>query len=177
MSGFKIAGISVLAVIGGLLLLAQLQNMNLIDRPESASASIDTRRTSMLIHQYVNEEREKTGLRLLTWNDDLARVALAHSNDMLTRDYFDHVSPDGKSLRERYAENRISCVFGAENLTQGGPLFGQDTEEEIARNSVSNWMNSQLHRENILHPFPSQEGIGIAFNEEGNVAYITQNFC
>ena len=40
-------------------------------------------------------------------------------------------------------------------------------------------MNSPGHRENLLEPYWSEEGIGIAATEtsDGTKVYATQNFC
>jgi uncharacterized protein YkwD len=54
-----------------------------------------------------------------------------------------------------------------------------DTEEELAKGIVTQWMNSPGHRENILTPDWQREGLGIeATMQDGNIAvYATQNYC
>src|SRR3990167_1025030 len=49
----------------------------------------------------VNEERVENGLQPLVWNDSIASVAKRHSNDMATRDYLSHYSPEGASSANR----------------------------------------------------------------------------
>ncbi len=39
----------------------------------------------------------------LKWNDTLAKVAQAKAEDMVKRDYFDHVDPDGNGINIRMA--------------------------------------------------------------------------
>jgi uncharacterized protein YkwD len=54
--------------------------------------------------------------------------------------------------------------------------YDWNTQDQIARSTVSGWMNSTEHRENILNPHYEQEGIGIAISPDDGV-YITENFC
>src|SRR5512132_4135323 len=69
----------------------------------------------------VNEAREQHGLPALQSRPELDRAAQAHAEDMLNRSYFDHVSPEGKTVFDRYvaaggsrwrlvAENICRCM-------------------------------------------------------------------
>jgi len=149
-----------------------------------------------LIHQEINKKRRDNGLQPLTWDPQLANIALSHSRDMAERDYFDHVSPEGEDFADRYEENNYSkdtrvgnqVYLGGENLFLNNvvesytydDLTGEVFEyrfnslEELAQGTVDGWMDSPGHRENILTPF-SREGIGIIITDEGEV-YITENF-
>lgn len=148
------------------------------------------------IHQLTNEQRRRHGIRALEWDADLAAIAYKHSLDMARRNYFDHVTPEGKNFTDRYHENgyhkntRVGDLVygGAENLFLNNIVrsytYDKDTGEiysyefsdleEIAESTVEGWMQSPGHRENILTPF-TREGIGIYVNDDGKV-YITQNF-
>jgi uncharacterized protein YkwD len=109
----------------------------------------------------INEERSSRSLAPLRVNDDLRRAALAHSNDMVERGYFDHTSPSGVTFTDRieatgYMHNARSWSVG-ENLIWGsGPL---STPQAL----VAGWMNSPPHRENIL---------GSSFREIGIAAVL-----
>jgi uncharacterized protein YkwD len=153
-------------------------------------------RLASLIHGYINDERRAHGLRELQWDQQLAQIAYAHSKDMSDRDYFDHVSPEGKDFAARYRENGYTrqtrvgdqVYVGGENLflnnvvasytfdQLSGEVLSYEFNdlEELARSTVDGWMDSPGHRANILTPF-SREGIGIFVNGEGEV-YITENF-
>ncbi len=150
------------------------------------------------IHELVNVERSKKGLNTLSWCEDLANIARYHSKDMATRNYFNHVSPEGEDFSARYqkfgyrCENRVGNMVyrGGENLFLNNLVksytYDKDTGEvidyrfnsieEIAQSSVAGWMNSPGHRENILMPYFKKEGIGISITEDGKI-YITENFC
>ena len=49
----------------------------------------------------INTERTRRGLRAVRLSAPLSSAAIAHSTDMVAQDYFDHVSPDGKTARQR----------------------------------------------------------------------------
>jgi uncharacterized protein YkwD len=159
-------------------------------RPLLQIASLEHR-----IHQLVNRERLKRGLRPLAWDDALSRIARKHSADMGTRGYFSHDSPEGHGFSHRYRQDRYSCGIrvgnemhlGAENIFQnnlydsvttvnGKAYFDWNSEERIAETTVQGWMDSPGHRKNILTPHWIREGLGVSFAPDDKV-YITQNFC
>jgi uncharacterized protein YkwD len=149
-----------------------------------------------IIHQLINEKRKENDLASLQWDQQLASIALSHSRDMAQRDYFDHISPEGKDFADRYKEHGYTreTVIGNKVYVGGENLFlnhvvesytyDQETGEirtyefndleQLARSTVDGWMESEGHRENILTPF-SREGIGVFVTDEGEV-YITENF-
>jgi len=83
---------------------------------------------------------------------------------------------ENKELFGGLAEN-ISQNWTYDSITYVNeiPIYGWNTEEEIAKQTVDGWMNSKGHRENILSGFHS-EGIGVAVASDDKV-YITENFC
>jgi len=147
------------------------------------------------IHALVNNERRKLGLPPLGWDEALCGIARKHSNDMAQRNYFDHISPDGRDFSRRYQEAGYVCAvrfdravfLGAENIllnylydsvttVNGAAYYDWNSREKIAETTVSGWMKSPGHRKNILTPHMKNEGIGIVLGPGGKV-YITQNFC
>lgn len=93
------------------------------------------------LHEMINEHRERIGCLPLAWHAPSAEIAAARSADMHERRYFDHVTPDGRSvfddLREAGIEVRGSA---AENiaLTRAG-----------ASSVLELWLESRPHRRNI----------------------------
>jgi uncharacterized YkwD family protein len=100
----------------------------------------------------VNAEREKAGLAPLTNNDTLSYVATVKSQDMVDNNYFSHTSPVYGGLREMLQYFQVNYRGSAENIAAG-----QKTPEEV----MKAWMDSQGHRNNILHPDFRQIGVGI----------------
>ena len=148
----------------------------------------DVRALEQQIHYLINYVRQQSGLPSLTWDDTLWAIALNHSRDMAVRNYFNHVSPEGYDIKDRYQLGGFIVDVGwAENIFQcsqikrtwyinGIPVRNEYyTQEEIAQLTVQSWMESPGHRKNILTPDWKREGIGIAISVSGQV-YVTQNF-
>lgn len=114
----------------------------------------------------VNEVRAENGLSALTWAEDIAEIARAHSADMINRSFFSHTNPDGESPFDRLKSNGISYNAAAENIA-----YGQRTAEAV----MESWMNSSGHRANILNKNVKEIGIGAVKNSQGTV-YWTQMF-
>ena len=107
----------------------------------------------------LNRERTQRGLKPLKTDRNLTKAALAHSQDMVRRGYFEHESPNGRSpfdriLATRYVPRGASWTLG-ENIGWGTESLAQP----IAL--VKAWMKSPGHRRNILNPRFREIGIGI----------------
>lgn len=139
---------------------------------------------ALLIHNLVNEERERRGIAALAWSEDLSAIAAAHSSDMAKKGYFDHVNLAGEDHRDRYEANGINCIKvfpdrtydnGSENLMMGEGVSSW-SDSRLAKYAVDAWLDSKEgHRENMLAPEWEEEGIGVALADDA--FYVTQNFC
>ena len=114
----------------------------------------------------VNKVRAENGLSALTWAEDVANVARAHSRDMINRGFFSHTNPDGLSPFDRLKNSGISYRTAAENIA-----YGQKTAEAV----MNSWMNSSGHRANILNKNVKEIGVGAVKSQNGTV-YWTQMF-
>lgn len=113
----------------------------------------------------VNEERAQQGLRALAADPELVKVARAHSQDMLARGYFAHVTPEGGQLDARMKRGDVRYLVAGENLA-----FAQTLP--VAHRGL---MQSPGHRANILQPKFGRLGIGVL--DAGRYGLmITQNF-
>jgi hypothetical protein len=113
--------------------------------------STDVSPVSLL--QATNNNRSNKGDRSLTLNSQLAAAAQAKANDMAKRNYWSHVTPDGKQPWQFVANSGYSYDTMGENLAYG---FTSGSA------AVSGWMNSQAHRDNMLNPAFQEVGFGIA---------------
>lgn len=112
---------------------------------------------------YTNEFRASRGLKALTPNEALNRIAQKHSENMASgKVKFGH---DGFSKRNAAAQKRLSIHYFAENVAYGVPT-GQE--------AVNLWKNSEGHRANMLGKY-AQIGIGVAKDKQGRIFY-TQVF-
>lgn len=127
------------------------------------------------IHGRVNEVRANRDRGRLEFNDAIADVARAHSEDMAQRDYFAHESPEGDGPADRLAAFFPEhCRRIGENLANVGTRPDDDAAA-VAERVVSGWLDSEPHRENLLAAAFDEEGIGVAM-DEGRVL-ATQNLC
>lgn len=118
------------------------------------------------VAQLVNIEREKNGLKPLTFDPSISNVARVKSKDMADNNYFAHQSPTYGSAGDMLRNFGINWSAWGENIASG-----QDTPEEV----VNAWMNSEGHRANILSPNFNKIGVGYVTNANGT-PYWTQMF-
>jgi uncharacterized protein YkwD len=109
----------------------------------------------------VNRERTKRGLRALRTNGTLQSSATAYARDMVRREFFAHVSPNGETLTQRIKDDTryLAEARGwqiGENLAWGTGTLA--TPGQI----VAGWMASPPHRANVLHAGFREMGLGIA---------------
>lgn len=111
----------------------------------------------------VNEIRVQNGLKALTTNWELSRVARYKSEDMVKNKYFSHNSPTYGTPFQMMRSFGLSYRTAGENIA-----YGQRTPAAV----VDAWMNSSGHRANILNASYTQ--IGVGYCASGN--YWTQMF-
>ena len=157
---------------------------------------IDITTLELRVHELINQQRRSNGLSSLSYDSSLASIARKHSADMARNNYFAHVNLEGLGPTERGTKVGYSCYknYGsyyttgiAENIMQnnlydsityynGIPRYAWNSQEEIAQSTVSGWMNSPGHRQNILTSNYDREGIGVAIASDSKV-YVTEDFC
>ncbi|MCD7819045.1 MAG: CAP domain-containing protein [Lachnospiraceae bacterium] len=111
----------------------------------------------------VNEERNKEDLPSLTMNGTLTKYALQRAAECCL--YFEHTRPDGESWNTVIDETEYPHTYTGENLA-----LGYAYPESV----MTGWMNSELHRENILNAGFTQ--IGIACIECNGMYFWAQTF-
>jgi|GEM_PF-4393277 len=151
-----------------------------IDSAQSGPDPLSTHRAEQLIHQEVNERRSAHGVPNVTWSDPLASEAFDHSYDMEERDYYAHTSPEGVTFQERFSMNcrageNIMRTLWREDVTVQGDTERITSEEQLAEHVVDAWMGSEGHRENLLNPNFSVEGIAVV--SDGREIHVTQILC
>ncbi len=103
----------------------------------------------------VNQHRAEIGCPRLIWDERLARVARAHSEDMARHGYFSHVDRSGRDPFDRLTRAGISFRAAAENIAAG---------QTSARQVYADWMRSRGHRENLENCEYTRHGIGVYRN-------------
>lgn len=109
--------------------------------------------SSASLFEETNERRldnDKDGLAL---NDALSLAAQAKAEDMAAKDYWSHVSADGKQPWYFIEQSGYRYGAAAENLA-----YGFTSSEE----TVNGWMNSTEHKKAMLSDEMIDVGFGIA---------------
>ncbi|MDQ3065416.1 MAG: CAP domain-containing protein [bacterium] len=125
-------------------------------RPQSVPNQVLSYATNVSISGLLsstNTQRTNNGVKKLTINSKLNSAAQAKANDMVAKDYWSHVSPDGKQPWWFITNAGYSYTSAGENLAYGF-LTSSDT--------VTGWMNSPSHRSNLLSSGFTEVGFGFA---------------
>ena len=123
-----------------------------------AREHIDQTRTAILC--LLNRERARHGLAPLTRNAILELASQRHSENMATRDFFEHETPEGIGSAARMVEAgypRLGTWLG-ENL-----YWGEEAKATPVK-AVEGWMHSPGHRANILRAEFAEVGVGVAYD-------------
>lgn len=116
-----------------------------------------------------NKERSHNNAAPLTENSLLTAAAQLKANDMATKGYFAHTSPDGKTPWYWLDQVGYKYSLAGENLAVN---FFESADVAEA------WMNSPTHRANIVKQNYKEIGIGVATGKyEGvNTVFVAQFF-
>jgi uncharacterized protein YkwD len=117
--------------------------------------------------ELTNKEREKEELPALEPHPRLFKAARAHAANMAKQEKLDHVLDD-KNPGQRVEATGYKWMNVGENIAA--------TDSETPAAIVKLWMDSKLHRANIVGKEFRHIGIGVAKNDKGEV-YYTEVFA
>jgi uncharacterized protein YkwD len=130
---------------------------------QAALVSISTLEYQVV--KLTNQHRVANGCGSVVKNTALRTAAYNHSKDMATANYFAHTSPSGTTFTQRATAAGYSSAIG-ENIAWGYPT---------AEQAMTSWMNSAVHRANVLNCTAKSVGVGAYRRADGRV-YWTQVF-
>lgn len=111
----------------------------------------------------VNAAREEAGLNKLWYSARVHEVSTLRAYELSS--YYSHTREDGRGFHTAFIDNGISYKLVGENIAYGRNMF--ETPEEV----FEAWMNSESHRENILHPDFECVGFGLSVLKVGKDTY------
>ena len=123
------------------------------------------------IFNKVNEERAKAGVAPLTYNTTMEKYARIKSQDMGDNNYFSHSDLSGNYITTKMKADGVTYNAWGENIAY---ISGITDPTALAKQFMTNWMNSQGHRKNILSTNFKSMGVGVY--KIGNKVYATQEF-
>lgn len=109
--------------------------------------------TQKRIIDWTNFQREKYGLEPLRENQLLNFSAEIKVQEMFEKQFFAHISPEGKEIGDLAKEVGYEFIAIGENLAMGNFR----NEKEL----VELWMESPNHRENILNKRYQEIGVAV----------------
>lgn len=125
-----------------------------INNPATLAYSTEMGSGALLAH--TNSQRASNGLGPLSLNSLLNSSAQAKANDMVSKDYWAHNSPNGDEPWVFFDAAGYQYQKAGENLA-----YGFSTSSA----TVVGWMNSPSHRANILDTSYDEVGFGFANSE------------
>ncbi|MFN8456778.1 MAG: LysM peptidoglycan-binding domain-containing protein [Anaerolineae bacterium] len=110
----------------------------------------------------VNAQRHEAGLPAYAVDESLTLMAWSQAHDMVKRGYFGHITPEGRTLRDRFQERGLPADQVGENIY----LSVKPADQAVP--SAINWfMGDAPHRRNILHQRFTRIGVGVAQQPTG----------
>lgn len=125
---------------------SEFKNRNRAVESYSTNTSVDG------LLEETNKQREKQSLPTLRSNEFLNSAAQSKAQDMASRDYWSHNTPDGKEPWTFIDGTAYTYRKASENLA-----YGFDSN----RSTINGWMNSEGHRTNMLAQDVQEVGFGI----------------
>ena len=137
---------------------------DLLEEFTPSTHAIDLTKDRQQMVSMINAVRGGLGLNTVTLNSDLNLIAQKHSDDMVARNFFGHVNPDGESPEDRRKKANFPTEVG-ENLA----------DSQTITSAMQGLLRSPIHRANILSRGWTQVGIGITEDSDGSIK-VTQEF-
>ena len=122
-------------------------------RQSPATLAYSTEMGVAALLEHTNAQRANNGLGPLGLNSKLNNSAQAKANDMVSKDYWSHNSPNGDAPWVFFDAAGYVYQKAGENLA-----YGFSTSSA----TVIGWMNSPSHRANILDQTYNEVGFGFA---------------
>lgn len=145
------------SLIGLALLVLGLQLVyNLAVTGQARVLSYATNISETTLIELTNQARAQAGLPALQTNATLRQAAQAKAVDMLSRDYWSHLAPDGAEPWQFVSEAGYTYTYAGENLAKG---FA--TSEGV----MAGWLASPGHRANLLGQNYTEIGLAVVNGE------------
>lgn len=112
-------------------------------------SNIDTKS----VIEETNHSREKSGAPTLRENAKLSEAAQKKAQDMISKGYWAHITPTGRTPWDFIRETGYSYTAAGENLAR---------DFSDVPSLMSAWLASQSHKDNLLNREFSEIGIGVA---------------
>ena len=121
---------------------------------------------SEILMRLINKERGSRNLTVLSRNSSLLAASAGKAQDMIDRDYFAHIDPDGN-----YVWGKITSAGYAPYRILGENLA---LDFSASEGLVQAWLDSPTHRANILHKEFLDQGLSALYGDyQGRYTNLT----
>lgn len=143
--------------------------------PSGCTSTGDAQAEAEILQQ-INSVRSNYGLAPLNRQGQLDAAAMDYSLDMACNnrvDFTRHTDTRGGRWYERIEAQGYAYSKAFENVYSGNPAFGGTPQT-----AMNWWMNSTIHRDNILNPDVTEVGIAYAYTDTSDYGgYYTVDFA
>jgi uncharacterized protein YkwD len=126
------------------------------------------------IHTRTNTIRRKENLPMFSYDQTLEENAVGYSAVMQADGFLSHTNKSGCDMTCRFKADGYTAEAWGENLAHWQSSY-TPTIDEVADYFVEKWVLSEGHRDNLLSPTFTQEGIGVS--RKDNQIYVTVHFA
>jgi len=119
--------------------------------------------TKTALVNMLNQTRGNSGLTALIENSKLDKAARMKAEDMVQKQYFSHISPQGLTPWYWFLQSGYNYKYAGENLAIG---FYDSSE------AFNAWFNSPSHRENMLNKNYKEVGTAVLQGYGENNAFV-----
>lgn len=125
----------------------------------------------------INRDRQINGLSPLVEDPLLTQTAQLYAEDMKSRNYYAHSTPEKKTPTARLAAIGGQGGVGENIMLQSSSLGSYSVLNwALIEKFQKSWMYSRGHRENLLTPRYTKVGYGIVSDPVSGKIYAVQNF-
>lgn len=173
------------------LLMRIARTANPATAPETPVAAAPNDKIKLAVERIfkgINEARSQQNLVSLTIDANLADIAMARNDDMITRNFFSHTDPqNGRVLfQDLLRKHNYMYMFAGENIAEirnegafvpaGFTVYARYTAQDLADQFVKGWIHSPEHYANIINPHFRRTGIAVGVTLDGTRVVATQVF-
>jgi uncharacterized protein YkwD len=119
----------------------------------------------------INEQRAAAGLKPVELDGATVALARDRSNDMATRNYFSHTTPEGEKFLGMLSQRGIGYKYAGEILARNNY-----PDAQAPGTAMTTYLNSAPHKAILMDGRYNLVGVGYARSDEDSMHYFTVIF-
>ncbi len=153
----RLSASALLALIASLLCLGASSTAIAVNTPPATTALAQDESG---LAAALNGQRQDAGIAPLTVDATLTGIARDRSGDQVSRGYFSHTTPDGRTIFDILTADGVNWTLAGENLAES-------RGEDPVNAAITGFMRSPEHRDNVLNAGYNHVGVGAAEAADG----------